>query len=567
MSSTFPGTVLVECPTSPQRETLRAARRGRRSCYMNFQALCIVMVAGACGPLLSAATGSLVPVIVGELAAGAVLGTGGLRIVDPSQPTLVFLANGGFVMLLFAAGMHVPVRSLGRSVKAGFAGAAASFALGVVVGVAVHGVFGGPTLVYALLMASSSSSVIVPMVQERGLDQHQLARTLAWVTTADALTIFGLPLVLAPSRVAHVLLGAGAVLVALAIITLLALALRGRGWVATLRASSRQRGWALELRVSLIGAFALAAVAQRTGVSLMLAGFSGGLLVAALGGPKRLDRQVSAVAQGLLVPLFFVSLGAQIKVLDLFAHPALLGLTAALIAGAALVHLAVGRGLKHGSAPGLMACAQMGLPASVAQLGLRAHAITPGQAAAIVLAGLGAVAVSALAAGRLPVAATKTAEQPANSDTVPVRWRKHAREAELASAERRLAGQFDADQVHAAVGQWQQAHPRRMKASDVLDAAGLTALPASNVGVARKLSRMAAGKSLPPVLVLHSDDGGPAIVADGYRGVSAGYIVHPKARVAVLEARVSAATVPAPVNSSVPHGRRVRRSHIPRHAA
>lgn len=512
---------------------------------MNFQTLCIVMVAGLCGPLLSAAGKSVIPVIVGELAAGALLGTAGLKILDPSQPTFVFLANAGFVMLMFAAGMHVPVDSLARSLRAGLAGAAASVVLALGFAAGIHAVFGGPVLIYAILMANSSAAIIVPLVQERGLDQQRLARTLAWVTIADTLTIVTLPLVLDPSRLVHATVGALAVVGATLVIAGLAFVLRGRRWVAEARAASRQRGWALELRVSLIGVFALAAVAQRADVSLMLAGFSGGLLLAALGGPKRLDRQVAAVAQGFFVPVFFVSLGAQLNVLGVFAQPMLLGLTGALVACTAGVHYLVGRGLHHGAAAGLLASAQLGLPAAVADLGLKAHVITPGQAAAIMLAGLGAVAVSVLAASRLPTAATGKAAArdsrplPDGWDTLPVVWRERAAKRDLAAAERHLAGRLHPDLVKDAVGQWQAAaQPLRVKAREVLDAAGLEALPASNVGVARKLSRLARGKPLSPVLMVRPDDG-PAIVADGYRRACAGYVVDREADVAVLEARVA----------------------------
>ena len=43
-----------------------------------------------------------------------------------------------------------------------------------------------------------------------------------------------------------------------------------------------------------------------------MAGFGVGLVVAAIGGPKRLSREVLGLGQAFLVPLFFVLLGARI---------------------------------------------------------------------------------------------------------------------------------------------------------------------------------------------------------------------------------------------------------------
>ncbi len=91
---------------------------------------------------------------------------------------------------------------------------------------------------------------------------------------------------------------------------LLSRLLRDSAWVPRLREEGKRRNWALDLRVALIALFTLAWVAQRTGASVLIAGFGAGLMVAAIGGPKRLSTQVLGIAGGFFVPLFFVVLGA-----------------------------------------------------------------------------------------------------------------------------------------------------------------------------------------------------------------------------------------------------------------
>ena len=49
-------------------------------------------------------------------------------------------------------------------------------------------------------------------------------------------------------------------------------------------------------------------------------------MVAAIGGPRRLSRQVTGVAQGLMIPLFFVVLGARLDLRALARQPSLLAL-------------------------------------------------------------------------------------------------------------------------------------------------------------------------------------------------------------------------------------------------
>jgi Kef-type K+ transport system membrane component KefB len=73
--------------------------------------------------------------------------------------------------------------------------------------------------------------------------------------------------------------------------------------------------------MSLLVLFALAWIAQESGTSGLIAGFSTGLLVAALRGPKRLFTQMRGLADGFFIPLFFVVLGARLELGALIDHP------------------------------------------------------------------------------------------------------------------------------------------------------------------------------------------------------------------------------------------------------
>lgn len=68
-------------------------------------------------------------------------------------------------------------------------------------------------------------------------------------------------------------------------------------------------------------------------------------------------------------------------------------------------------------------------------------------------------------------------------------------------------------------------HASSYKAKDILRASGLPLLPADNVHVAKDLNKVAAGKSLSPILLIsgaytHSHN---LVVADGYHRVCASY--------------------------------------------
>ena len=140
--------------------------------------------------------------------------------------------------------------------------------------------------------------------------------------------------------------------------------------------------------------FALAWIAQRTDTSILIAGFAVGLLVAVIGGPKRLTTQVTGIAAGFFVPLFFVALGARLDLRAVFEHANTLALAGLLVAATVAAHLASALITRQPPAAGLAATAQLGLPAGVATLGLQQHSLSPGRAAAIVLAALASIAIS-----------------------------------------------------------------------------------------------------------------------------------------------------------------------------
>jgi Kef-type K+ transport system membrane component KefB len=363
---------------------------------VSFGILALVAAAAVMGPLLSASGRGLVPVVVGELAAGIVIGRTGFGWVDPDQPTLAFMADVGFAMLMLAAGMHVPLRDarLLGALRRGAAAALLVAAGAVAGGVGVAELSGtGHASVYALLLATGSAAVVLPVLREAELSGPDALVVMAQVTVADVATIVALPMVLQPDRAARAALGGLVVAAAALAILGLARLTKQRPPVPRLRKLSKQRGWALDLRVALLALFVLAYLATRIGTSVLIAGFGAGLIIAWVGGPKRLSRQVTGVGAGFLIPLFFVVLGARLDLRVLAERPSRLIVVGGLLAGSAIIHLVAARLTGQRFPAGLVASAQLGVPAAVAALGLSEGVLDPGVAGAIVTAALGSLAL------------------------------------------------------------------------------------------------------------------------------------------------------------------------------
>jgi len=377
------------------------AEEGHPDC-VDFGTLALIGLIGILGPLLATPQRWHLPVVLGELVAGIAFGRTGFRELHPTNETFTFLADVGFALVMFVAGTHVPVRDpqLRPALRIGVLRAIAVGAVSVGGGVLVANVFNtGHAGLYAVLMASSSAALILPIVDSLGLGGPSVLALLPQIAIADAACIVALPLAIDPKHAGRAALGALAVLASAAVLFLALRETERRGWRHKVHDLSENRSFALELRIQLLILFALAFLAVKTHVSIMLAGFSFGLAMAAVGEPRRLAKQLFALTEGFLGPLFFVWLGASLDLRELGSHPSKIVLGVALGVGAALTHAAL-RVTKQPTALGMLACAQLGVPVAAATLGTQLHLLQPGEPAALILGALITIGV-ATAAGAL----------------------------------------------------------------------------------------------------------------------------------------------------------------------
>lgn len=367
---------------------------------MSFTLLSVICLAGIGGPLLAISHRWGLPVVVGELLVGVVLGPTVLGAVHATEPTFAFLAEIGFALVMFVAGSHVPIGDarLRQALPKGLLRAVVVGVASVPVAVLVAQLFGtGHAVLYAVLLASSSAALILPIIDALHLSGDAVLQLLPQVAVADAACIVALPLAIDPARAGRAALGAVAVVGCSVLLFVVLRETERRGWRREVHRLSERRKFALELRINLAILFGLAAVAQATRVSIMLAGFTFGLAVAAIGEPRRLARQLFAVTEGFFAPLFFIWLGASLDLHALGRHPALIGLGLALGVGALITHV-VPRLTGQQVPLGALACAQLGVPVAAATLGVQSHLLASGEPAALILGALVTIAVAAVAA-------------------------------------------------------------------------------------------------------------------------------------------------------------------------
>ena len=365
---------------------------------MSFSLLALVVFVGLLGPLFAGRESWHLPAVVGELLGGLLAGASGLRLLDSSEPTFTVLANVGFALVMFVVGSHVPVRDLTvrRALGRGLVGAVLVGAIAAVAATGLAELFGtGHAALYGVVIASSSAALVLPIVGS--LKLGNTAQLIAQVAIADAACIVALPLAIDPARAVTTALGALAVIASAAILFLVLRGFNRTGLDKRAHHLSERRKFALELRLNLLLLFSLAALAQFTHVSVLLAGFALGLVVAAIGEPRRLARQLFGITEGFFGPLFFVWLGASISLSVLGRHPGMILLGACLGAAAILSHL-VARLVSQPLLLGVVAAGQLGVPIAAAALGTQLHLLQPGEDAALLLGALLTIAATTMAA-------------------------------------------------------------------------------------------------------------------------------------------------------------------------
>lgn len=370
---------------------------------MGFGELALICAVALVGPLLSLPRLLHVPVVIGELTVGVVVGATGLGWLRADDPTFHFLGEVGFALVMMVAGSHVPVRdaALRAGLRAGALRAVAIGLLAVPAGMLLASAFGtGHAGLYAVLLASSSASLVMPSLEGITTDVPAIVRLLPQLAIADAACIVALPLAVDPETTRRAVIGGAAVLAAGA---LLFLALRWAvrsGRERAVHELSEDRGLAIELRTSLTLLFGLAAVATAFHVSVMLAGFVAGLALAGAGEPRRLAKQLFALTEGFFGPIFFVWLGASLDLRVVASHPSSIALGLALGVAAVAVHgLMALTGQPWPVA--VVTSAQLGVPVAAVTLGTAAATLNAGEAGAILLGALVTVAATVVAIGRV----------------------------------------------------------------------------------------------------------------------------------------------------------------------
>jgi Kef-type K+ transport system membrane component KefB len=264
-----------------------------------------------------------VPSVVLELFLGVLIGPHvlGLKVT----PFISFIANLGLGLLFFFAGYEIDLERIkGAPLRLALAG----WGVSLVVGYALGGALAAAGVVLSLLytgsaLVSTALGTLMPILSDAGELRTRLG---TYLLAAGAVGEFGPVLLLTLILSAQSTLHNALILLAFIVIVVVVavLALRSSARTLPLLARTLETSSQLAVRWILVLVFALALLAYKLGLDLLLGGFAAGIITRQLLEDQHLpgfESKLTAVGFGVFIPFFFVVSGMGLAVNALFASP------------------------------------------------------------------------------------------------------------------------------------------------------------------------------------------------------------------------------------------------------
>jgi Kef-type K+ transport system membrane component KefB/Trk K+ transport system NAD-binding subunit len=296
-----------------------------------------------------------VPIVVAEILAGIVIGRSGLNLILPST-TLRFLAEFGFIFLMFLSGLEVSFQSIERArneegswwtniVSVGITYFVFTISISLVIGyILVLLGLAQDYVLMGLIMSTTSMGIVVPVLKERrlvGTKYGQLVLFSALIS--DFVTLLLLSVDIA-------ILSIGPRLDLLLLLVLFALFLvaarvgnliRGMPLIPRLLEELGHATAQIEVRGALAIMIGWVVLSEALGAELILGAFLAGVIVSLNVGSTdtRLHHKLDTVGYGFFIPIFFITVGAGFDLGSLASSATALILVPILIMAAFAVKL------------------------------------------------------------------------------------------------------------------------------------------------------------------------------------------------------------------------------------
>jgi len=397
--------------------------------HQSFVPLLIVIVLAFLVPFILARIRRLsLPVVVGEILVGILVGRSGLGLVGTEDEMLNVLSLLGFAYLMFLSGLEVDFgaimpdtesqRGSWRERLTGPLGLAVVIFV-ITLGLSIVAAFGLRTLdaidepwLMAFILSTTSLGLVMPVLKERGLMNQRYGQSLlvaAVVADFATMLLVSIYVILHTQGLSFELLLILLLFGIFASVYRIARLARRRFPHLSFLENVSEATAQIDVR----GAFAIAlvfiALAQGLGVEMILGAFLGGALISLLAdrGATDLHHRLDVIGYAFFIPIFFIMVGVRFDMAAVLGSPQTLLLVPLLLVVAYAVKLAAASlfRLKYSwratLAGGILLSSHLSLEIAVAAIGLELGVIDQATNSAIILVAIVTSTVSPLIFNRI----------------------------------------------------------------------------------------------------------------------------------------------------------------------
>lgn len=362
------------------------------------------------------------PIIVGEIIAGTLIGQSGLHIVDINDSILNFLAEFGLIFLMFLSGIEIDFGTLlakppRMKTNGGPKKIVSSTVLGILVFLITILLSIGLSFLLqnilsikspwmmALILSTTSLGIVVPVLKETNIINSQFGQsilvsafiadfaTMLLITTYVSILRKGLSL-----EIFFVFLLFGAFFFLYRFGLFMNRIPRLQKLLNDLSHATAQ--------IKIRGAFALIltfiVLSEILGTEVILGAFLAGVIISLLKtkNDAHIIQQLEAIGYGLLIPIFFINIGVNINLGSLLQSPIALALFPILLVGAYLIKLIstllfnLKFSFKNSIGAGFLMSSRLSLIIAASAIGLKLGLITDAVNTSIILVAIFTVTVS-----------------------------------------------------------------------------------------------------------------------------------------------------------------------------
>jgi len=388
---------------------------------MSFYPLLIVIFLAFLVPItLSRFKKFKLPIVVGEIIAGIIVGRSGFGWVQHHEAILDLLAELGFVFLMFLSGMEIDFSSLGLTgggkkskgqpwSPVQMAGVSFLLTLGISIaigfGLVEMDLVDSPWLI-ALILSTTSLGVVVPVLKEQGLSHGRYGQTLLVSgLIADFATMLLITVVVAAisQGLTFDILLIGLLFVAFFLFyyfgdMLFKETSSVRRVLEELSSATAQ----IKVRAAFTMMLIFVGLAEMLGTEVILGAFMAGAIISLLSSPEdeELFHQLDAIGYGFFIPIFFIMVGVDFNLAALLESSQALLLLPLLLVSAVVVKMLpalvyrLGFSWKKTLSAGVLLSARLSLIIAASAIGLRLGVISDAVNSAIILVAIITVVVS-----------------------------------------------------------------------------------------------------------------------------------------------------------------------------